>query len=79
MDLVPYEHSMKVIGGSWKFKLKRDGDGNITKFKARLVARGDQQEPDKNYVFSPNVGYTGLEYCQPSHVIMILKLSKLTS
>ena len=40
-DLVPYEHIKKVTRSSWKFKLKRDGDGNIAKYKARLVARGD--------------------------------------
>ncbi len=37
---------MRNIGSMWKFKLKRDSTGNITKYKARLVARGDQQEPD---------------------------------
>ena len=45
-DLVRYDHTMKVIGSSWKFKLKRDKEGNITKYKARRVAGGDQQEPD---------------------------------
>ncbi len=42
-ELVPYLGTMKVIGSMWKFKLKRDSTGNITKYKARLVARGDQQ------------------------------------
>ena len=43
--LVPYSRDMKVIGSVWKFKLKRDSKGNIGKYKARLVARGDQQRP----------------------------------
>jgi hypothetical protein len=59
-DLVPYLGTMKVIGSMWKFKLKRDSTGNITKYKARLVARGDQQEPDWNSVFAPTVRYTSL-------------------
>jgi hypothetical protein len=37
---------MKVIGSMWKFKLKRDSKGHITKYKERLVARGDQQQLD---------------------------------
>ena len=45
-DLVPYLRTMKVTGCMWKFKLKRDATGNIKKDKARLVARGDQHEPD---------------------------------
>ena len=51
---------MKVIGSSWKFILKRDKEGNINKYKARLIARGDQQEPVWNFVFSPTVRYTSL-------------------
>jgi hypothetical protein len=59
-DLVPYLGAMKVIGCMWKFKLKIDATGNIKKYKARLVARGDQKEPDWNSVFAPTVRYTSL-------------------
>ena len=58
--LVPYLGTMKVIGSMWKFKLKRDSTGNITKYKALLVARGNEQEPDWNSVFAPTVRYTSL-------------------
>ncbi len=51
---------MKVIGSMWKFKLKRDPNGNAIKYKARLVARGDHQQPDWNSVFAPTVRYTSL-------------------
>ncbi len=51
---------MKVIGSMWKFKLKSDSKGNVAKYKARLVARGDQQQPDWNSVFAPIVRYTSL-------------------
>ena len=42
---MPYSKDMKIIGSMWKFKLmKRDSKGNINKYKAWLVARGDQLE-----------------------------------
>ena len=59
-DLVPYLGTMKVIGCRCKIKLKRDATGNIKKYKARLVARCDHQEPDWNSVFAPTVQYTSL-------------------
>src|ERR1700730_11297856 len=34
---------MKVLGGKWVFKLKRDQDRNIIKFKARYVVKGYMQ------------------------------------
>jgi len=58
--LVPYLGTMKVIGSMWKFKLKRDSTGNITKYKTSVVARGDHQEPDWNSVFIPTVRFTSL-------------------
>ena len=45
-EVVPYSRDMKVSGSMWKFKLKRDSKEHISKFKARLVARGDKQQPD---------------------------------
>ena len=59
-ELVPYLGTMNVIGCMWKFKLERDATGNIKKYMARLVARGDQQEPDYNSAFAPTVRYTSL-------------------
>ncbi len=53
-ELDPYLGTMRIIGSMWKFKLKRDSTANITKYKARLVARGDQHEPDWNSVFPPH-------------------------
>jgi hypothetical protein len=57
---VPYSKDMKVIGSMWKFKIKRDSKRNINKYKVRLVARGDQHQPDWNSVFAPTVRYTSL-------------------
>ncbi len=52
--LIPYLSHMKVIGSMWKFKLKIDADGNINKFKARLLAGRDQQEPDQQEPLNPS-------------------------
>ena len=58
--LISHLPRMKTIGCSWKFKLKRDSDGSISKYKARLVARGDMQLPDWESVFAPSIHYTAL-------------------
>jgi len=52
----------KIIGCLWIFKVKRDSDGRILKFKARVCARGDQQtyEVDYNETFAPTLRYTTL-------------------
>ncbi len=58
--LVPVVSPMRVIRYSWKFKIKRDSLGAITKYKARLVARDDMQHLDFASVFAPTVRYTTL-------------------
>ena len=51
---------MRVIGCSWKYKVKRDSSGSILKYKAHIVARGDMQDLDYSSVFAPTVRYTTL-------------------
>jgi hypothetical protein len=40
---------MKVLGSKWVFKVKRDQDGNIIKFKARYVVKGYMQRFGVDY------------------------------
>ena len=39
-ELVDLPRGTKAIGPKWVFKLKRNEDGSINKYKARLVGRG---------------------------------------
>ena len=45
----------KIIGCKWVLKVKRDEFGNISRYKARLVAQGFSQIPgvDFNETFAP--------------------------
>ena len=54
-DLVPRPSNTNVVGCRWVFKVKRKSDGEIDRFKARLVAQGFTQKHGVDYqeVFSP--------------------------
>jgi hypothetical protein len=47
--LVDRSPKMKVLSGKWVFKLKRDQDGNIIRFKARYVVKGFMQQLSVDY------------------------------
>lgn len=54
-DLVPKPKDSKLISCKWVYKIKRQPDGSIERYKARLVARGFSQQYGLDYVetFSP--------------------------
>lgn len=58
-DLVELPKERKLVGSKWVFKMKRDVDGNIDRYKARLVARGFTQRFGEDYdqTFSPVVRF----------------------
>ncbi|KAM1732083.1 hypothetical protein ACFX11_017881 [Malus domestica] len=58
--LVPLPSNREVIGSKWVYKIKRNSDGTISKYKARLMAQGFSQNEGLDYseTFSPVVRHT---------------------
>jgi hypothetical protein len=58
-DLVPPPEGKNVVGSRWVFKIKRNADGSVQRYKARLVAQGYSQSQGIDYqdVFSPVTRY----------------------
>ncbi|KAH9769282.1 hypothetical protein KPL71_011940 [Citrus sinensis] len=59
-ELVPLPHGRKVIGNKWVYKIKRDGNDQVERYRARLVVKGYAQKEgiDFNEIFSPVVRLT---------------------
>lgn len=58
-SLVPRPEEKKILTNRWVFKTKRNSEGKIEKYKARLVARGHTQEAGVDYeeIFAPVARY----------------------
>ncbi|CAI7862332.1 unnamed protein product, partial [Closterium sp. NIES-53] len=61
-ELVELPEGCKAITSKWLFKIKSDADGNIERYKSRLVAKGNQQKKKVDYkeLFAPVVKPTTL-------------------
>ncbi|GJR76087.1 retrotransposon protein, putative, ty1-copia subclass [Tanacetum coccineum] len=59
-SLVPRASTTNVVDGKWVYRLKRDKNGAIIRYKARFVAKGFRQQPgiDFHETFSPVVKST---------------------
>lgn len=56
-EVVALPHGRKAIGSRWVFKIKRNSDGSIERYKGRIVAKGFLQREGVDYkeAFAPTV------------------------
>ncbi|KAH9652502.1 hypothetical protein KPL70_027122 [Citrus sinensis] len=59
-ELVPLPRGKKAIGNKWVYKIKRDGNDQVERYRARLVVKGYAQKEGINFneIFSSVVRFT---------------------
>jgi hypothetical protein len=61
VDISDVPKDKKILDNTWIFRYKYKADGTVERYKARLVARGDLQQPDDyNELFAPVVRFDSL-------------------
>jgi histone deacetylase 1/2 len=78
-SLVPFYHSMNVVGCHWVYKIKHHVDDKIEHYKARLVARGFSQQKGIDYfeTFSPDVKQVTILLIFTVAVLRVWKINQL--
>ncbi|GKA66171.1 retrovirus-related pol polyprotein from transposon TNT 1-94 [Tanacetum coccineum] len=56
-EMLPLREGRKPIGNKWVYKIKKNGDDQVERYRARLVVKGYAQKEgiDFNGIFSPVV------------------------
>ena len=62
--LVKREDAKNVVSGKWVFKIKRDTNGDIQRYKARWCARGFSQRENIDFkeIFAPVIRYSSIRF-----------------
>ncbi|KAH9670456.1 hypothetical protein KPL70_016992 [Citrus sinensis] len=78
-ELVPLPRGRKAIGNKWIYKVKRDGNDQVERYRARLVVKGYAQKEgiDFNEIFSPVVRLTTVRIVLAMCAIFDLHLEQL--
>jgi hypothetical protein len=78
-ELVQLPPGQKVIGSRWVFKVKRNADGSIERYKGRVVAMGNHQRPGYNFtdVFAPTPKWAALRAILATSALEDLELESI--
>ncbi|KAH9734072.1 Integrase catalytic domain-containing protein [Citrus sinensis] len=78
-ELVPLPRERKAIGNKWVYKIKRDGNDQVERYRARLVVKRYAQKEgiDFNEIFSPVVRLTTVRVVLAMCVTLDLHLEQL--
>jgi len=78
-DLVPLPQGRKAISNKWVYKIKRDSNDQVERYRARLVVKGYTQKEgiDFNEIFSPVVRLSTIRVVLAMCAIFNLHLEQL--
>lgn len=78
-ELIPLPPGRKAIGNKWVYKIKRDSNDQVERYRARLVVKGYAQKEgiDFNEIFSPVVRLTTIRIVLAMCATLDLHLEQL--